>query len=51
MLKDKGVLDFIEAAELLRSKWEGKVIFELIGPIDDANPSALTQQELESQCG
>lgn len=48
MLKDKGVLDFIEAAELLRSKWEGKVAFELIGPIDEANPSALTQQELEA---
>lgn len=48
MLKDKGVWDFIKAAELLRSKWEGKVTFELIGPIDNANPSALTQQELEA---
>lgn len=48
MLKDKGVWDFIKAAEILRSKWEGKVTFELIGPIDDANPSALTQQELKA---
>lgn len=48
MLKDKGVLDFIEAAKLLRSKWEGKVAFELVGPIDEANPSALTRQELEA---
>jgi len=48
MLKDKGILDFVKAAHLLKSKWVGKVTFELIGPIDEANPSAITQDELEA---
>ena len=49
MVKDKGVLDFIKAAEILRPKYEGKVEFILCGPLS-TNPYAVRQEELERLC-
>ncbi len=49
MVKDKGVLVVIEAAELLREKYQHKLDFWLCGGLSD-NPQALTEQEIQSKC-
>ena len=49
MVKDKGVLDFIKAAEILRSKYEGKVEFVLCGALS-TNPYAVKKEELDRLC-
>jgi glycosyltransferase involved in cell wall biosynthesis len=45
LLRDKGVNEFIQAAELLKKKYPD-AIFTLLGPIDD-NPSSLSKHDLE----
>jgi len=47
MLRDKGVLELVDAAKLLREKYYRKAQFLLCGDIDD-NPKSLTRTELES---
>lgn len=49
MVREKGVVVLIEAAEKLRKEYEGKVQFLLCGKLSD-NPTALKQEELESLC-
>ena len=50
MLRDKGVLDFIEAARLLRQ--EGVACrFVLVGGIDRDNPAALSAADLAAAAG
>lgn len=49
MVKEKGVVDLIEAAEKLRKEYEGKVEFLLCGKLSD-NPKAMKLEELESLC-
>ena len=49
MVKEKGVVDLIEAAELLRKEYEGKVQFLLCGKLSD-NPKAIKKEELEALC-
>lgn len=49
MIVEKGIYLLTEAAERLRSKYEGKVQFWLVGMIDD-HPGAPTKEELESHC-
>ena len=46
MLRDKGVLELVEAAKLLKDKYCHRVRFLLCGDIDD-NPKSLTRIELE----
>lgn len=48
MLKEKGVLDLIEAAELLRQDYEGKIEFWLCGGLSD-NPSGVKEDEIRSK--
>jgi glycosyltransferase involved in cell wall biosynthesis len=50
MLKDKGVLEFISAAELLREKYSDKIEFNLVGSIDLNNPTAISEYELGIIC-
>ncbi|TBU74532.1 glycosyltransferase family 4 protein [Phytopseudomonas daroniae] len=46
LIRDKGVFEFIEAAESLRAKGlDAK--FQLVGDIDPANPSSLSAREVE----
>jgi glycosyltransferase involved in cell wall biosynthesis len=47
MLRDKGVLELIEAARLLKEQYYHKIQFLLVGDIDD-NPKSLTEFELKS---
>ena len=49
MIVEKGVFILTEAAEKLRSKYEDKVEFLLVGGIDD-HPGAITKEQLDSVC-
>lgn len=45
MLREKGILEMAEAAEMMRLEYEGKVQFILCGGLS-GNPSALTEDEM-----
>lgn len=49
MIVEKGIFILTEAAEKLRSKYEDKVEFLLVGGIDD-HPGAITKEQLETVC-
>ncbi|MCR4918898.1 MAG: glycosyltransferase family 4 protein [Prevotella sp.] len=49
MVREKGVTELIEAAERLRSNYEGKAEFWLCGRLA-VNADAVPQQELERRC-
>lgn len=49
MVEEKGVIVLIEAANILRDKYQDKVVFRLCGGLSD-NPKALTETELTSRC-
>lgn len=49
MVKEKGVIEVIEAAERLRKDYEGKVEFWLCGRLA-ANVDAVPREELERRC-
>jgi glycosyltransferase involved in cell wall biosynthesis len=47
ILRDKGVLEFIEAASQLQAKFP-EVTFQIVGEPDPGNPSAISQSEIDS---
>lgn len=49
MIVEKGVFLLTEAAERLRSKYEGKAQFLLVGGLDD-HPGAITKEQLYAVC-
>lgn len=49
MVKEKGVMELIEAAERLRKDYEGRVEFWLCGRLA-VNADAISQEELEARC-
>lgn len=49
MIVEKGIFILTEAAERLRSKYEDKVEFLLVGGIDD-HPGAITKEQLNAVC-
>lgn len=50
LLKDKGVMEFVEAAAMLKATG-CQARFCLVGEIDPDNPASLTASELASLCG
>lgn len=46
MLKDKGVLEFMNAAHLVRQELEGRALFRLVGGLDLENPACISEKEL-----
>lgn len=48
MLYEKGVLDYINAAKLLRQKLKGKARFLLVGACDKGNRSVISEQDILS---
>ncbi len=46
ILRDKGVMEFIEAAKLMRGKALGKVVFLLAGNCDRGNLSVVKEEDL-----
>lgn len=49
MVREKGTMVLIEAAEKLRKDYEGKIDFWLCGRLS-ATPNSLTEEELRSHC-
>ena len=49
MVEEKGVLDIIEAAKLLRPRYENKICFQLCGLIE-TNPKAIHKSVLDKEC-
>ena len=49
MIKEKGITDLLDAADLLRENYQEKVEFVLCGAIDE-NPSGISESELLSRC-
>ena len=49
MVREKGTLVLIDAAEILRKDYEDRVDFWLCGGLSD-NPNALSEDELRSHC-
>ena len=49
MVKEKGVIELIEAAEKLRKDYEGKLEFWLCGRLA-VNADAVSREELETRC-
>jgi glycosyltransferase involved in cell wall biosynthesis len=47
MIQDKGVLEFVKAARILRTR-NSKAIFRLQGNPDPGNPTSIKQDELEA---
>lgn len=47
LLKEKGIHEFIEAAQLVKAKYPD-TIFTVLGRIDHLNPGALLKQQLDS---
>jgi glycosyltransferase involved in cell wall biosynthesis len=48
MLKDKGVFEFIKAANMLRARYSDIIEFVLVGGIDIFNPSFVSEVQLIS---
>tara|TARA_B100001057_G_scaffold296302_1_gene296445 strand:- start:3943 stop:5049 length:1107 start_codon:yes stop_codon:yes gene_type:complete len=49
MLKDKGVIELIQAVNLLPEKFKSKITLNLYGKIDLQNPAHLTEVELKQK--
>lgn len=47
LLRDKGVMEYVEAARMLRAM-NAPASFELLGFLDTSNPSAISKQQLEA---
>jgi len=47
MLRDKGVMELVDAANLLKAKYHNKICFLLCGDVDN-NPRSLTRTDLEN---
>jgi glycosyltransferase involved in cell wall biosynthesis len=47
LLRDKGVVEFVEAAARLKPRWP-TARFVLLGRVDPGNPAAIDQSEVES---
>jgi glycosyltransferase involved in cell wall biosynthesis len=50
LLRDKGVTEFVEAARLVRANLP-QTRFQLLGPIDEGNRTAISRNALESWVG
>lgn len=49
MIEEKGVFDIIEAAKILKPKYEGRIAFLLCGLIE-TNPKAVREETLNREC-
>lgn len=47
LLRDKGILEYVEAARLVRRR-HAEVRFQVLGQLDPANPSAIAERELQA---
>jgi len=47
LLKDKGILEFVEAIKIIKSKYEN-IEFQVLGEVGVANKTAVTKKELQT---
>jgi len=47
LIKDKGILEFLRAAEILKEKYGNQVRFSVLGPFYQANETAITTEDLQ----
>ena len=47
LVKDKGLIEYIEAAKQLRMKYKDKVTFSILGSFYPGNPTAITEKEMQ----
>lgn len=50
MIKDKGIFEFINAAKILENEYKNKIKFILVGGLDEFNPSAISEENLNRLC-
>lgn len=50
MLKDKGVFEFINAANVLKDEFANRLRFILVGGIDEFNPAAISADTVNELC-
>lgn len=48
LIKEKGILEYAEAAAKLKEKYGQKVLFSLAGFVDERNPSAVSKDKINS---
>ena len=44
ILRDKGVMEYCEAADLYRKKYNDQIKFLLAGPIDEYTPTSISEE-------
>lgn len=49
MVREKGVIEVIKAAEILRKEYEGRIVFWLCGRLA-VNVDAISREELDARC-
>jgi glycosyltransferase involved in cell wall biosynthesis len=49
LLKDKGIMEFIEAAKSMEKQYKSKVQFFIVGGTDPFNPAGIKEEELRKQ--
>ncbi len=47
LIREKGVMEFCEAAKALKAKYSDEVVFLLVGWFDQGNPSCIDRGEIE----
>ena len=47
LIKDKGLMEYLEAAKILKEKYNEKVTFSILGPFYQANETAFKPEELQ----
>jgi len=47
LVKDKGLIEYLEASELLKSRYSESVEFCLLGEFYEGNPTAISREELD----
>jgi glycosyltransferase involved in cell wall biosynthesis len=47
IIKDKGIIEYLKAAEILKDKYKENIEFQLLGAIWEDNPTAISKQEIE----
>jgi len=47
MIYDKGIIEYVESAKILKAKYGDQVEFNLLGFLDVNNPSAITKSQMQ----
>jgi glycosyltransferase involved in cell wall biosynthesis len=50
LLADKGVIEFCQAAKIIKKKLSRNIVFKLAGPIDNISPSSLLLEDVKKLC-